>query len=353
MIKYLGSKRVLVPHLVSLVDALPNIESAFDAFSGTSRVGHALKSRGIFVSANDHNTYAHTLAQCYVEADRRSVLKNAKRVLAELSGIKPKAGWFTETYSEHSRYFHPKNGARIDAMRERIEAMSLPPSLKAVVLVSLMEAADRVDSTVGVQMAYLKTWAARAHNDLELRMPDVLNGKGRAYCLDAAVAAKTVGRVDLAYLDPPYNQHSYRGNYHVWESLVRWDKPDVYGIAKKRDDVREKKSAFNSKRTIHKAFEDVLASIDARFLVVSFNNEGYMSPDAIEGMLRKHGRVDSVAVDFKRYVGARIGIYNPDGEKVGKVGRLTNQEHLFLVDCDGELGRRKSVLARAVTAAHP
>ncbi|HAV48717.1 MAG TPA: DNA methyltransferase, partial [Brevundimonas sp.] len=67
--------------------------------------------------------------------------------LAELRQLKPEAGWFTRAFCEDARYFHPDNGARIDAMRERIEALDLEPDLKAIVLVSLMEAADRVDST--------------------------------------------------------------------------------------------------------------------------------------------------------------------------------------------------------------
>src|SRR5258708_38889608 len=97
-----------------------------------------------------------------------------------------------------------------------------------------MEAADRVDSTTGVQMAYLKRWAPRASNDLVLRMPAVLPraaaGKGRACGLDALEAARTLS-ADNAYLDPPYNQHSDRGNYHIRETPVRWDKPAVYGTA--------------------------------------------------------------------------------------------------------------------------
>lgn len=348
VIKYLGSKRLLLPQIVALVDALPRVKTCFDVFSGTSRVGHALKGRGYLVTANDHNTYAHTLAQCYVEADRKKLLAAATKILAELANVKPKAGWVTATYCEASRYFQPKNGERIDAIRERIEKLSLAPVLKAVALVSLMEAADRVDSTVGVQMAYLKQWATRSNNDLQLRMPDFLPGPGHALCMDAKDAAREVGRVDVAYLDPPYNQHSYRGNYHLWESLVRWDKPEVYGIAQKRVDVREHKSEFNSKKKIRAAFGDVLSALDARFVIVSFSNEGYLTPEDVVSLLKGHGAVHSAAIDFKRYVGAQIGIYNPGGEKVGKVGSLRNLEHVFLLDRDAVLAKGKKVLESAL-----
>ena len=119
--------------------------------------------------------------------------------------------------------------------------------LKAILLVSLMEAADRVDSTTGVQMAYLKAWAPRAANDLELRLPAILPGPGEAHELDAEQAAGN-WETDVVYLDPPYNQHRYAGNYHIWETLVRWDRPAVYGVACKRVDCRQYSSAFNSRR---------------------------------------------------------------------------------------------------------
>mgnify|MGYP001165108346 CR=1 FL=1 len=73
-----------------------------------------------------------------------------------LEGTSPKADWFTKIYAEDARFFQPENAARVEAMRNRIETMSLAEPLRSVVLVALMEAADRVDSTCGVQMAYVK-----------------------------------------------------------------------------------------------------------------------------------------------------------------------------------------------------
>jgi adenine-specific DNA-methyltransferase len=216
-----------------------------------------------------------------------------------------------------------------------------------VLLVSLMEAADRVDSTTGVQMAYLKSWAARASNALELRVPAVLpraaQGKGQATALDALEAA---GRLDgdVAYVDPPYNQHSYLGNYHIWESLVRWDKPAVYGVACKRMDCRDRQSRFNSRRRSAEALRELLGAVRARVLIVSCSNEGFLTRERMEAMLATlwdgAGRVTTLESDYKRYVGARIGIYNPQGEKVGRVGHLENKEYLYVVsrdDCGEQL----------------
>lgn len=333
MIKYIGSKRLLLPNITRAAGALSGVRRVLDLFSGTSRVGHAFKAAGYEVTANDHNSYAHRLAQCYVEADRDRVGAAAAKVIAELARVPGRPGYFTETFCERSRYLQPHNGERVDAMRERIVELALDPVLEAVVLVSLMEAADRVDSTCGLQMAYLKKWSARSHNKIELRMPDVLPGAGQAWHCDAAEAA---GRAafDLVYLDPPYNQHRYLGNYHVWESLVRWDKPEVYGLAMKRVDAKEYKSDFNSRPRIREALSSVIDRLDARYVLVSFSNEGYLSHADLEEMLSTRGEVASVELNYKRYVGAQIGIYNPQGEKVGRVSHLRNSEYLFLAGPD-------------------
>ena len=334
MIKYIGSKRVLVPRIVAAVDALPSVHTCLDLFSGTSRVGHALKRRGYRVHANDHLSCAFTLGRCYVEADRGRWQAAGERLLAELSRAKPVDGYVTEVFCRRARYFHPKNGARIDGMREYLEQLAPEPVLKAIALTSLLLAADRVDSTTGLQMAYLKNWAPRAHNDLELRMPELLAGAGSASQLEAVEAASCFA-ADVAYVDPPYNQHSYMGNYHVWETLVRWDAPEHYGVACKRVDCRAYRSPFNRKREAREALERVLERLDVRYLVLSFNDEGYQSREALEAMLRSRGwSVRCAPVDHKRYVGAQIGIHDPRGRKVGKIGHLRNREFLFVAGED-------------------
>lgn len=332
MIKYLGSKRLLVPRIVERVAGLPGVTSALDLFSGTARVGHALKRAGLRVHANDHNAYAATLAACYVGADAHRWLAPAERLIAELDRVPGAAGWFTETFCVRSRYLKPENGARVDAIRERIASLALEPELQAIALVSLMEAADRVDSTVGLQMAYLKRWAPRALNPLELRVPELLAGAGSSSCLEALEAAQRF-EADVAYLDPPYNQHSYLGNYHMWESLVRWDKPAVYGVAMKREDVRTRGSAFNRRGAIAEALGAVIAAVRARWLIVSFSDEGYLSIEQLRAMLATRGVVEEASVGHPRYIGHKIGVYDPQGRKVGTPGKAKNREHLFVVEC--------------------
>lgn len=334
MIKYLGSKRLLVPLIADIAVGLQDEGTVVDLFSGTARVGQGLKGAGLRVLSNDLNAYAATLATCYVQADLEDWEDDALRHIRDFNALPGRRGYFTETFCERSRYFQPKNGARIDAIRDEIAQRELPPELEAILLTSLMEAADRIDSTCGVQMAYLKKWAARAHNDLELRLPRVLprarSGKGAAHQLEAAEAARRLSG-DIGYLDPPYNQHKYLGNYHIWETLVRWDAPEAYGVACKRVDCRDRKSSFNSKPRIHAALADVVENLDVRHLVVSFSNEGYITREEMVEILSARGDVFVLEQDYKRYVGAQIGIYSPEGDKVGRVSHLRNKEYLFIV----------------------
>ncbi len=334
MIKYIGSKRALLPWIVGTFEDIRRLENAktvVDLFSGSSRVGHALKAKGFDVAANDINSYAFVLAKALIEADARKYDRfYVSGILNELMQVAPVAGWFTKANCENARYFQPKNGAKIEAIREEIEMKySDDALLKAILLTSLILAADKVDSTTGVQMAYLKDWAPRAYNDLRLEYPPLLPGAGKAFQGDALEMAGKL-EADIFYLDPPYNQHSYLGNYHVWETLVRWDNPQTYGIAQKRIDVQERKSPFNSKREARDAMITVLAQIKASHVVVSFNDEGFFTAEEIKSMLKDWGYVTRLTRQHQRYVGARIGIYNPQGEKVGQISHTENHEFLFV-----------------------
>lgn len=333
MLKYLGSKRTLVPVLGDLAVAA-GARTAVDLFTGTTRVAQELKRRGLTVTAADVATYAGVLSDCFIATDAAAVDgQDLDDELERLDALPGRRGYFTETFCEQSRFFQPKNGERVDAIRDALEAHRGTP-LFPILLTSLMLAADRVDSTTGLQMAYLKQWAPRAHKDLQLRRPDLLDGAGATVVGDVMTTIDALPPADLMYLDPPYNQHRYFANYHIWETLVRWDAPEHYGVACKRVDARdaERKSVFNSRRTMPAALASVLERARAEVLVVSYNDESWITADEMTRMLRDAGHEDVrlLAFDSKRYVGAQIGIHNPAGVKVGQVSRLRNTEYVFV-----------------------
>ena len=374
MIKYIGSKRRLVPVLSRICQA-SGARTALDLFTGTTRVAQAFKAQGVHVTAVDSARYAHTFARTYIEADADATDARAlQAAVTHLNTVPGKPGYVTEMFSHQARYFQPHNAARIDAVRDAIDSEYAGSLLFPLLLTSLIEAADRVDSTTGVQMAYVKQWAPRSAKPLELRVPELLHGPGRAIQGDAveltsasasaSASAPELGHFDLAYLDPPYNQHRYFTNYHVWETLVAWDAPEAYGVARKRLDARDPSthSVFNSKRTMPAALASVVQSVDCDLLVLSYNNESWLGLDELEAMCASRagsggpagsggrggsggragsggwrGRGDggeievaTLAFDSARYVGARIGIFDPSGRKVGRVGHLSNQELLVI-----------------------
>jgi adenine-specific DNA-methyltransferase len=343
LIKYLGSKRRLVPVLATMAERA-KARTALDLFTGTTRVAQAFKATGAEVTAVDSTRFASVLAGCYVATDAERVDREAlARAVTRLNDLPGRAGYVTETFCRQSRFFQPHNGERIDAIRAAIDEDYGGTELEPVLLTSLMEAADRVDSTTGVQMAYVKQWAPRSFRPLELRLPELLAGPGHAVQGDACLLAAQLGPFDLAYLDPPYNQHRYEANYHIWETLVAWDAPSHYGVACKRTDIRDgPRSAFNSRRTMIDALTQVIADVRAEVVVLSYNDESWIGLDALIAMCAVRGHVEVLSFPSARYVGARIGIHNPAGERVGTVGRLRNVEYVLVA---GDKARVRRLVA--------
>jgi adenine-specific DNA-methyltransferase len=342
VIKYLGSKRRLVQVLGNIAETT-RTRTALDLFTGTTRVAQSFRQRGCVVTAVDSTRYSEAFARTYLTvAPTPAKLRAIDTALVALSGAPGIDGYVTQVFCHEARFFHPDNGRRIDGMRALIAERYARTWLEPVLLTALIEAADRVDSTTGMQMAYLKAWAPRATRPLALRRPELTHGPiGRAVRSDAFRAVNRLGPFDLAYLDPPYNQHRYDANYHVWETLTANDQPDYYGVACKRADLREAKSTFNDKREMPRALAQVLAAVDARVVVLSYNNESWLTLDELVGLCATRGPVTVLAFDSRRYIGAQIGIHNPAGAKVGTVGTLRNLEYILVTGDLRDAERRR------------
>jgi adenine-specific DNA-methyltransferase len=238
-------------------------------------------------------------------------------------------------------------------VRDAIERDHAGSPRYPLLLTSLIEAADRVDSTAGVQMAYVKEWAPRASSPLTLRVPELMRGPGTARRADALDVVGALPSCDLAYLDPPYNQHRYFTNYHVWETLVAWDAPEHYGVACKRIDARddETKSPFNQRRAMPEALRRVIADVRARVVVVSYNDEAWVSVEELREWCAVHGHVEVLNFDSRRYVGAQIGIHNPKGERVGTVSHVRNREHVVIAGDRNEVEHLVDAAAQVTVRA--
>jgi adenine-specific DNA-methyltransferase len=139
VIKYLGSKRTLVPLIERVVAQLP-VRSACDLFAGTTRVGQALRRQGLQVVSNDSATYSEVLGQAYIAADGADRAAVAA-MLASLDELPGRRGYFTETFCEGARYLQPDNGARVDAIRDAIDTLELSAVQRGLLLTALLEAA--------------------------------------------------------------------------------------------------------------------------------------------------------------------------------------------------------------------
>lgn len=333
MIKYLGSKRGMVDLLMHLVGGCHGVSRVMDLFSGACHVSHALRKERYHVVSNDNAAYAAAIARCYIEGTIPSA-RRASLLVEEMNRLPGKDGYFPEMYCRQSRYFQEANGKKIQAMREFIEKIDEEPT-KSILLTALMEAADRVDSTMGHQMAYLKKWASRSHKPIEVKMPVIPPTiQGQVLHLDASEAVASM-EVDVVYMDPPYNEHRYRAYYHVWETLCRWDKPEAYGVARKRVDLKLDPSPFNKKSMCLGAMRDVVTKARAKYLIVSYSNEGHISLQDMLELLRSVGTVKTMSFDIERNVQAVTGKHNPQGEWVGQkeVERGLAREFVFLVRC--------------------
>ena len=352
MIKYLGSKRRLVPVLTELFE-VSGAHTALDLFTGTTRVAQAFKQHGGHVTAVDTARYSEVFGQTWIETDAESFDHDAlAEAIDQLNALPGEPGYVTDTFCVQSRFFQPHNGERVDAIRDAIASDHAGTPLEPILLTSLLLAADKVDSTAGLQMAYIKKWAPRSYKPLTMQAPPLLAGTGRAVRGDATEVASTLGHFDLAYLDPPYNQHRYFTNYHVWETIVAWDHPEHYGVACKRIDSRDDdtKSVFNRKRQMPDALRRTIAAVDAEIVVVSYNDESWLTLDELTDMCSVHGDVVALAFDSKRYVGAQIGIHDPSGNKVGEVSHTRNLEYVLIAGPPHRLAAMTSPFTDAIVS---
>ena len=319
--------------------------TALDLFTGTTRVAQCFKRLGLFVTAVDTASYSLAFSKTWIELDGTGRQSQLEEAIEDLNKTPPKAGYFTQEFCVNARYFQPANGEFIDAVRDRIETEYKTSWMYYPLLTAFILAADRVDSTTGIQMAFLKSWASRSFNQVQLRDPKLIEGQGISLQEDAMEVAKNLPGVDLAYLDPPYNQHRYFTNYHIWETLVRWDAPESYGIARKRVDSREDstKSPFNSRREMPQSLERLVKDVNAETLVLSYNNESWLSRDELIDICKVKGAVELIEFDFRRYIGSQIGIYNKAGELVGKPGVKRNREIMVIAGEAARVAKMKLV----------
>ena len=327
-IKYAGSKLKLLPYIVELISGL-DIRRVFDGFSGSTRVSQAFARLGYDTVACDIAEWSEVFARCYLLNDREAAAYD--QLIDHLNSLKGYDGWFTQHYGGDTgdgtkRPFQRKNTQKLDAIRDEIDRLDLGPIEEAVALTSLILALDAVDSTLGHYASYLSSWSPRSHNELKLKVPMVFRSAGdNAVVRDDVFNSMKGRRFDLAYFDPPYGSNNekmppsrvrYASYYHLWTTVVRNDRPQLFGRANRREDSRDRLagSVFEEFRRGEdgrflsmSAIERLVRDADARYILLSYSSGGRASKEELADIIRSTGRLrEIVEVDHRHNVMARM-----------------------------------------------
>lgn len=314
---YMGCKGKLTDWLFSHIGLRSGRSSKpvfLDACAGTGAVSLCAARLGYKVLAVD-------LMQCSTHVIRgrcctpASVVEVARGHIAEMSNLAGIDGFFFQNYSESAGrlYFTDANAARIDACRVYVERRKRDYRLYSYLLMCLIEAATRVMNTTGVQGTYLKHLKTRAKGALEIREEDCddldVNVFGRDITLLLSSRTfRTQYAEDICYIDPPYTSRAYGLYYHLYETLVRYDNPRLYGKAGVRDYKNETRSGFCSKKTFEQSLSAILKFTTAKTVFLSYSSDGLMNDDQVRDIIGRRCR--SVNLHYRpqrRYKAGRNG----------------------------------------------
>ena len=334
LITYLGNKRALLGHIDGMVcdvrDALGGGKlDCGDLFSGSGAVARLLKRHSRTLYVNDLEGYSAVLNRCYL-TNRRDFPREAFEsafLQAQKALEHPVEGIISHNYAPADdrnirpgeRAFYTAENARIiDTLRAFTG--TLDPALQPYFLGPLLAEASVHNNTGGVFKGFYKDSAtgvgkfggngenalARILGPIGLQRPVLSAFDCESHiCLgDAGALARELPPLDLVYLDPPYNQHPYGSNYFMLNVIAENRLP---GPLSRVSGIPEgwNRSAYNRQAQALPAFSDLLEALDARFVLVSYNSEGFISLEEMEKLLSRFGRVTRRDIPYNAYRASR------------------------------------------------
>jgi len=330
-VRYLGSKNKIIPKLIEVIEALPvENKTMIDVFTGTTRVAQAFKAKGWTLTTSDLSWASEAYASNFILLSDNSHLQEH---IDAMNKVKGKAGWLTDNYCDVVsdaggvvRVWKPKNGKKADAMRNYVEGLNISRKEKLALVTSLIFSLDKIDNTVGLQQAYLKSWSSkRVDTDLKVSLiPSIEGTEGKHIVGDALKI--DYPDADVAYLDPPYTAADYSTYYHIWDSITAWDKPEVSLKTNRRvdrvksADTHDKtmKSPWYSKKTALKATKELIDRLPVKYCVFSYSDEGLIPKEDMEKLCSQYESVEWHEKEHDRHVMARIGAGGSDAENADK-----------------------------------
>lgn len=348
-IKYAGSKLKILPHIIRILNELDDVKNVLDGFSGTTRVSQALAQLGYNTTSSDISMWSDVFGHCYLLSEKPDFFY--QEILDHLNSIEGYNGWYTEHYgaelAEIKRPFQVKNTRKLDAIRDEIEKLNLDWVDKSVILASLIYGLDSVDSTLGHYVAYLSKWSPRSHNDLYLKLPRRFHSDGVHNVIRDDIFNTVSNRsYDFVYFDPPYGSNNekmppsrvrYSSYYHIWTTIIKHDKPEIFGKANRRVDSRDTVSAsvFEEFRKnddgsyiAMEALKKLIQNTDARYILLSYSSGGRTTKQELYDIIGESGKLlNVVEIDYKKHV---MGNMRWTNEWINSDGKY--HEYLFLME---------------------
>jgi len=342
LITYLGSKRALLGHIEAAVERVKmrlgkKRLRLFDAFCGSGVVSRLFKQHAAHLISNDLEDYSAVVSRCYLRnrssIDWPALEAIVRQANAQVLETRFEPGFIEEMYAPRDEaritasdrvFYTPRNARRLDDYRRLIEP--LEPDVKELLLGPLLSEASIHANTAGVFKGFYKNRHTkigqfggtgadallRIRGEIRLERPVLSRFECDHTVLqeDAASAARKLERLDLAYIDPPYNQHPYGSNYFMLNLLVHYRRPsDVSRVSGIPADWR--RSEYNVRSRALPALKELLEAIDAPFILVSFNDEGFIAPARMRELLGEFGEVETVEVRYNAFRGSRNFEHRP------------------------------------------
>lgn len=308
---YIGSKKSLINFIEKTIMQEINFESNkenyifADLFAGTGIVGATFKKHNFKIISNDIQYYSYVLNKHLLQTDK----KIDPKIIEHLNALEGVEGFIYKNYCLGSgsgrNYFTDYNGEKCDAIRIEIERLKNKKKITEqeyfYLLASLINSIDKYANTASVYGAFLKKIKRTASKKFKLELLPIISGnnKNDVYNKDVNEIITQI-KGDILYLDPPYNARQYNSNYHLLETIARYDNPIIKGKTGLRDND-EQKSDFCSKNKVESVFEYLIKNAKFQYVFLSYNNEGLMTLDTIKNIMSKYGEYKIFKKEYKRF----------------------------------------------------
>jgi adenine-specific DNA-methyltransferase len=309
-LNYIGSKfklsSWLLEEITNVVGNKLDDKVFCDIFAGTGIVGRTFKPKVKKVISNDLEHYSFVLNKNYIE--NHEPISNKDELIEELNNLSLiDDGFIYNNYCMGSgsdrQYFKDTNGKKIDTIRTKIkkwkETNKINDKTYYFLLASLLESADKVANTASVYGAFLKHIKKSADQDLILKPADFIinDNEHKVFNQDSNELIKNISG-DILYLDPPYNHRQYGANYHMLNTIAKYDNFIPKG---KTGMPQYNRSKYCSKRDIENSFEELIKNANFKHIFLSYNNEGLMSEETTKNIMEKYGKYNLCKKEYQRF----------------------------------------------------